>query len=84
MDAFMPHSLGHYLGLDVHDPGDREPPLAPGNVITIEPGIYLPSEGIGVRIEDDYLVTPAGLERLGPPLERTVEEIERAMGSEAG
>ncbi len=79
MDFFMPHGITHHLGLYVHDVGDQEPPLTPGNVITIEPGIYLPAEGIGVRIEDDYLVTPRGLERLGPPLEAEVGEIESAM-----
>lgn len=65
MDKFMPHSLSHHLGLDVHDAGDSYIPLAPGNVITIEPGLYLPGEEIGVRLEDDYLVTESGLERLG-------------------
>ena len=76
LDVFMPHGLSHHLGLDVHDVGDRELPLSPGNVITVEPGLYLPTEGIGVRIEDDYLVTPTGLERLGPPLEKSLAEIE--------
>lgn len=84
MDHFMPHSLGHHLGLDVHDVGDREAPLEPGNVITIEPGLYLPAEGIGVRIEDDYLVTKSGLERLGPPVPRTIDEIEAAMRLDSG
>jgi Xaa-Pro aminopeptidase len=81
MNTFMPHRLGHHLGLDVHDVGDPELPLTPGNVITVEPGLYIPSEGIGVRIEDNYLVTPTGLERLGPPLEREIEAIEAAMRS---
>jgi len=79
MNQFMPHGLSHHLGLDVHDVGDPEAPLAPGNVITIEPGIYLPAEGIGVRIEDDYLVTAAGLERLGPALEKDITELEASM-----
>lgn len=79
MDHFMPHSLGHHLGLDVHDAGDNEMVVPTGSVITIEPGIYLPGEGIGARIEDDYLVTKKGLERVGPPLEVEVDELERAM-----
>ena len=79
MNVFMPHGLSHHLGLDVHDGGDAEEPLAPGNVITVEPGIYLPSEGIGVRIEDDYLVTANGLERLGPDLEKEPSALERTM-----
>lgn len=79
MNLFMPHGLSHHLGLDVHDVGDPEEPLAPGNVITVEPGLYLPAEGIGVRIEDDYLVTATGLERLGPDLERTAAAVEAAM-----
>lgn len=72
MDAFMPHSLGHHLGLDVHDVNDatdRHEPLPVGSVITIEPGIYLPDEAVGVRIEDDYVVTDRGLESLSSGLE---------------
>ena len=82
LDNFYPHGLSHHLGIDVHDVGDRLLPLSPGCIITVEPGLYLPSEGIGVRIEDDYLVTETGLELLGPPLERTVEEIEAALAAE--
>ena len=79
MNLFMPHGLSHHLGLDVHDAGDPEEPLAPGNVITIEPGLYLPAEGIGVRIEDDYVVTATGLERLGPDLEKEIGKLEDVM-----
>ena len=79
MNVFMPHSLSHHLGLDVHDAGDPEDPLRAGNVITIEPGIYLPAEGIGVRLEDDYLVTETGLVLLGPDLEKEPAALERAM-----
>lgn len=79
MEVFMPHGLSHHLGLDVHDVGEREAPLPVGSVITIEPGIYIPSEGIGVRIEDDYLVTESGLECLGPCLEKERAELETAL-----
>lgn len=87
MDVFMPHRLSHHLGLDVHDliaTWDADAPLPAGSVITIEPGIYLPSEGIGVRIEDDYLVTETGLRHLGPPLEKAPEELEQTMLSSLG
>ena len=72
MKTFMPHGLSHHLGLDVHDAvqyADREALLQPGSVITVEPGLYIASEGIGVRLEHDFLVTATGLERLGPDLE---------------
>ena len=72
MKTFMPHGLSHHLGLDVHDAvqfADREAILQPGSVITVEPGLYISSEGIGVRLEHDFLVTATGLERLGPNLE---------------
>src|SRR5690606_4788889 len=54
---YFPHATSHFLGLDVHDVGDYSQPLAPGMVLTVEPGIYISDEAIGVRIEDDLLVT---------------------------
>lgn len=55
-DAYFIHGIGHYLGLDVHDVGSRLTPLQEGDVITVEPGIYIPDESIGIRIEDNYWV----------------------------
>jgi Xaa-Pro aminopeptidase len=54
---YYPHATGHFLGLNVHDTGDYNLPLEPGVVLTVEPGIYIPEENIGVRIEDDILIT---------------------------
>ncbi len=81
MDHFFTHGLGHYLGMDVHDVGDSSRPLAPGEVFTIEPGLYIPSEGFGVRIEDDYLVTKAGLEKLSKEIPVLPEVIETLINS---
>jgi len=78
-DAYFIHSLGHYIGMDVHDVGRYDVPLAPGMVITIEPGIYLPEEGLGVRIEDDVAVTATGYELLTGGAPRNPEAIEALM-----
>jgi Xaa-Pro aminopeptidase len=67
---FYPHATSHFLGLNVHDVGDYERPLEPGVVLTVEPGIYIPREGIGVRIEDDVLITPGGIKILSGKLSR--------------
>lgn len=60
LGQYFIHGLTHYVGLDVHDAGSGTVPLAPGMVFTIEPGIYIPEERIGVRIEDTYLVREDG------------------------
>ena len=67
---YYPHATSHYLGLNVHDVGDYEQPLQSGIVMTVEPGIYIPEEGIGVRIEDDVLVTENGIQILSDNLPR--------------
>jgi Xaa-Pro aminopeptidase len=85
MERFFIHSLGHYLGMDVHDTGDYEKPMQPGEVFTIEPGIYIQTEKLGVRIEDDYLVMPDGsLKKMSAKIPSTIDEIERAMAGVTG
>ncbi|MBT4578026.1 M24 family metallopeptidase [bacterium] len=74
-DRYFPHGLGHFLGLDVHDVGDHNKPLEAGDVITIEPGLYLPKEGIGIRIEDNFWITPKGAVCLSHDLARSVDDI---------
>lgn len=81
MDHFFIHGLGHYLGMEVHDVGDYSRPLMPGEVITIEPGLYITAEALGVRIEDDYLVTEDGVEKLSRDIPSDPAEIERLMGT---
>ncbi len=79
LGRYFTTDLGHHMGLEVQDPGERYRPLEPGMVITIEPGIYLPEENLGVRIEDDVLITETGYKLLSGRLPRTVEEIEKIM-----
>ena len=73
------HGTGHFLGLDVHDAGNYDLPLKAGTVVTVEPGIYIPEEGIGIRIEDVVLVTEEGPVVLSRHIPRTVAEIEKVM-----
>ena len=79
LGRYFIHDLGHHIGLLVQDVGDRYRLLEPGMVITIEPGIYIPEENLGVRIEDDVLITPTGYKLLSVRLPRSVEEIEKIM-----
>jgi Xaa-Pro aminopeptidase len=83
LGQYFIHGLGHYIGLNVHDPGDYTIPLGPGMTFTIEPGIYIPEENLGVRIEDDYYVDRDGkLIKLSGALPSTAEEVERLMAGE--
>ena len=75
---YFPHGAGHPLGLDVHEAGP-DGPLLPGMVITIEPGIYIAAENLGIRIEDDILITESGGINLTGHIPRTREQIESAM-----
>jgi Xaa-Pro aminopeptidase len=80
LDKYFIHGLGHSVGIDVHDPMDYSKPLGPGSVFTIEPGIYLPEEKIGVRIEDTFYVDKDGkLQDFIAGLPHTPEEIEALM-----
>jgi len=77
------HGLGHHIGLNVHDPGDYCKPLEPGMVVTMEPGIYIPEENLGVRIEDNVLITDTGYKLLSERLPRKPDEIEKIMAEAA-
>ncbi|HEU4387309.1 MAG TPA: Xaa-Pro peptidase family protein [Blastocatellia bacterium] len=79
LERYFIHGLGHWLGMDVHDVGDYSKGLPPGSVITIEPGVYIPEEKLGVRIEDDYLVTGTGLVKMSSKIPSEPDEIERLM-----
>jgi Xaa-Pro aminopeptidase len=70
--AYYPHGTSHFLGLDVHDEGDYKHPLEKGMVLTVEPGIYIPKEGIGIRLEDDVLITAKGAKVLSKRLPRSL------------
>ena len=78
-DKYFCHGIGHFLGLDVHDVGDHNVPLKEGDVITIEPGIYIPEENCGIRIEDDYVIVQDGAACLSHEIPKQADEIEMWM-----
>jgi Xaa-Pro aminopeptidase len=73
------HSIGHHIGLDTHDLGARDSILEVGSVITIEPGIYIPEENLGIRIEDDILITETGYRNLSQNIPKEIEQIEKLI-----
>jgi len=82
LGQYFIHGLSHYIGLNVHDPGDYSIALGPGAAFTIEPGIYIPEEKLGVRIEDDFYVDPNGkLVNLTAELPTSADEVEKAMSA---
>ncbi len=80
LGKYFTHGVSHHVGLDVHDATDYSVPLAEGDVITVEPGIYIPEENIGIRIEDMVVVTKDGAKLLSGALPRDPAEIEKAIG----
>ncbi len=83
-NRYFTHALSHWLGMDVHDVGALNTPFEPGMVLTVEPGIYIAAESLGIRIEDDVLVTNDGHEVLSQAAPRSVVAIEAARNSGAG
>jgi Xaa-Pro aminopeptidase len=76
------HGFGHFVGLDVHDAGDYEKPIPLGAVFTVEPGVYLPEQGFGVRIEDEVLMTDHGYRLLTSSIPRKLEDVEAWIARE--
>jgi Xaa-Pro aminopeptidase len=73
------HGTSHFLGLDVHDVGDWTKPVQIGHVFTVEPGIYIPNENLGIRIENNIVITKDGNDDLFKNFPIEVEEIEAMM-----
>jgi Xaa-Pro aminopeptidase len=73
------HGISHHLGIDVHDVGTRTEPLQPGMVLTVEPGIYIEQEQMGIRIENNVVITDEGNTDLMSKIPITIEEIEALM-----
>jgi Xaa-Pro aminopeptidase len=81
LGKYYTHGVSHHVGLDVHDPTDPSLPLAPNLIITVEPGLYIPEEAIGIRIEDMVLITEDGGKLMSAGLPREADEIEKIFSS---
>ena len=79
VDTHLPHALGHHVGLDVHDPSPPGGRLGEGMVVTVEPGLYLPDQGIGIRIEDMIEITADGCRVMSGGLPTRADQIEAAL-----
>lgn len=79
LGEYLIHGVSHHVGLEVHDLWVKDDPIPAGSVITVEPGVYLPQENLGVRIEDMLLITKDGARILSSSLPRTADEIEKFM-----
>lgn len=78
---YFMHGTSHHLGLDVHDFASRYKPFEAGNILTCEPGIYIPEEGLGIRLENNILITAEGNTDLMWDIPVEAEEIEEIMNS---
>lgn len=78
---YFMHGNSHHLGIDVHDFAGRYTPFTAGNILTVEPGIYIPEEGLGIRLENNILITPKGNIDLMADIPLEAEEIEEIMNS---
>ena len=79
--ASLPHALGHHVGLDVHDPAPRRAVLRKGMVVAIEPGLYLPNENLGIRVEDMVEITEGGCRVMSAALPKGAAAIEDALAN---